>query len=814
MAATTHFHLSAVLQGHTADVKAVVSPADTLIASASRDNTVGTWQRVGPNAFTPATPFKEHQHFVNSLAVVPPSTEHPNGLIVSGGADKIIYAFDPLDPSTPLYSLIGHDNNVCALTAGINGDVISGSWDFSAKVWRNWNCIYTLKHTQAVWAVLSVEHDVVLTGMDILSVINVDILGSADKTIKLWREGKEIHTYTGHTDAVRGLALYEGVGFVSCSNDSTIRLWSFNGDVLQELSGHTSFIYTIITLPGGEIVSAGEDRTMRVWRGNECVQTITHPCQSIWSVSAMANGDIISAGSDAVVRVWTRHDERKAEEAVIKAFNDEVSSSAIPSNQVGDVDKSKLPSLDALNQPGKKDGEVKMVRVGNAAEAHQWSAAEQQWIKIGEVVDAVGSGRRTEFDGKEYDYVFDIDIGEGVPPLKLPYNVTENPYQAAQEFIWKHEIPQGYLDQIANFIIQNAKGVTLGTGTSGHSDPFTGGGRYVPGGAGGGQQSLGDPFTGAGRYVPTGSAAGHSATQSSSGSSATPKAASGSYIPKVGYTTFRAANVAAILTKLVQFNGDLEKSMDYDGSLALTSDQRIRLESFMNSLANPSKFTSTFNPQSDLPILEKIALLWPAQYRFPGIDVLRLVVLHSSEVVKQWGGDLAARLARIGSFDGEGSVSRGKEDVKVVETNRMLVWRLVANTFERNDGVEWAWNDRLKIILLVKQNIPEASNKNLRVALATVLLNFAVLLNEKKQDDALRVELLEHVLELQKAETDAESEFRSFVTLGTLIHNNAAAKEAAQLMDVKDVLSKAERTTGDAELKLKQAERELRKVLG
>ena len=93
-----------------------------------------------------------------------------------------------------------------------------------------------------------------------------------------------------------------------------------------------------------------------------------------------------------------------------------------------------------------------------------------------------------------------------MPPLKLPYNVTgrpswvggqdkhhgfspaseftENPYQAAQEFIWKHEIPQGYLDQIANFIIQNAKGVTLGTGTSGHADPFTGAGRYVPGGPG------------------------------------------------------------------------------------------------------------------------------------------------------------------------------------------------------------------------------------------------------------------------------------------------------------------------------------------
>ena len=26
------------------------------------------------------------------------------------------------------------------------------------------------------------------------------------------------------------------------------------------------------------------------------------------------------------------------------------------------------------------------------------------------------------FEGKEYDYVFDVDIGDGQPSLKLPYN--------------------------------------------------------------------------------------------------------------------------------------------------------------------------------------------------------------------------------------------------------------------------------------------------------------------------------------------------------------------------------------------------------
>ena len=46
------------------------------------------------------------------------------------------------------------------------------------------------------------------------------------------------------------------------------------------------------------------------------------------------------------------------------------------------------------------------------------------WQKIGDVVDAVGSGRKQLYKGKEYDYVFDVDVEEGKPPLKLPFNAT------------------------------------------------------------------------------------------------------------------------------------------------------------------------------------------------------------------------------------------------------------------------------------------------------------------------------------------------------------------------------------------------------
>ena len=46
--------------------------------------------------------------------------------------------------------------------------------------------------------------------------------GSADNTIKLWKQHKNVRTYPGHTQAVRGLALITDIGFASCSNDRCV----------------------------------------------------------------------------------------------------------------------------------------------------------------------------------------------------------------------------------------------------------------------------------------------------------------------------------------------------------------------------------------------------------------------------------------------------------------------------------------------------------------------------------------------------------------------------------------------------------------
>lgn len=106
-------------------------------------------------------------------------------------------------------------------------------------------------------------------------------------------------------------------------------------------------------------------------------------------------------------------------------------------------------------------------------------------------MDAVGQGRRQLYQGKEYDYVFDVDIQDGVPPLKLPYNVTgeshfryyfinspntvkDNPFSAAQRFLEVNELPLTYLDEVVRFIETNTAGVNIGTGGNEFVDPYTG----------------------------------------------------------------------------------------------------------------------------------------------------------------------------------------------------------------------------------------------------------------------------------------------------------------------------------------------------
>jgi phospholipase A-2-activating protein len=189
--------------------------------------------------------------------------------------------------------------------------------------------------------------------------------------------------------------------------------------------------------------------------------------------------------SDGRIFVFTKDASRTATMEEISAFETELASSSIQTKtgDLGDVKIDDLPTEDALKKPGVREGQTTMINKGGGrVEAYQWNMLDQRWMKIGDVVGSADStaegqasatGGKIMFEGQYYDYVFNVELDEGVP-LKLPYNITEDPWYAAQAFIHRHELNQIFLDQVAQFILTNTKGMVIDQRAADYTDPFTG----------------------------------------------------------------------------------------------------------------------------------------------------------------------------------------------------------------------------------------------------------------------------------------------------------------------------------------------------
>mmetsp|Transcript_31886 Transcript_31886/g.79536 ORF Transcript_31886/g.79536 Transcript_31886/m.79536 type:complete len:838 (+) Transcript_31886:219-2732(+) len=647
------FALSAELRGHEQDVRCVAASSCGEVLTASRDATLRVWARaVDAPGYSCVRSLVGHSHYVGAVAVVPGS-----GVAISGSNDKHVIVWDEASDA-PLRVLEGHTDVVSCVAVSEEGDIISGSWDKTVRIWRAGgmrSCEVLTGHTQAVWAVLPFPG-----GVSVAS-------ASGDRTVRIWRGGKSIATLEGHTDVVRGLALVAGLGFASVANDGTLRLWSLDGSALLTIAASESFLYSVASLPSGELAVCGEDRTLRLFRDGNLVQAIPHP-SPVWSVACLPNGDLVTGCADSVARVFSCDAALKADSSVLSTFLMEVQAQTLPATeipgQVGGVDVANLPDESALSEPGTKEGQYKIVRDATGDPClYTWSMADGQWNKVGTVVGDPNSASapsgvgptlgQKHFKGELYDFVFDVDIAEGQPPLQLPYNRATDPFTAAQQFIWDNDLPQTYLEQTADFIVQNA-GPSTGVNTFRNVDPFTAGGSYVPppagtgnGGGGGGGAALNvDPITAVGAYRPTYAPEGARApiedplsanryrpgaptTAPPPGNGANSNAAN--FFPARAAVTFEAmANPETVLAKLAGFNGRLASAGNGD----VLSDAELGALTVMGGALAQAVGGPARLPASELPALALGALAkacrWPTECVFPALDILRLALLNQA----------------------------------------------------------------------------------------------------------------------------------------------------------------------------------------
>lgn len=535
-----------------------------------------------------------------------------------------------------------------------------------------------------------------------------DKAACADHTIRIFStSGQLLNTLKGSKDVVRALCRLPdknawGAQFASAGNDAVIRLWTMGGKQVAQLEGHDSFIYSLTLLPTGELVSSGEDRTVKVWRDRDCIQTITHPATSVWTVAVCAEtGDIASGASDRIVRIFSRSPERHANKETIEVFNASVEGSSIPKQTVGngDIKKDNLPGPDFLKKKvGTREGQVQMILQYNGnVTAHTWSHMAQEWINVGTVVDAAGStGRRQEYMGQDYDYVFDIDVAEGQPPLKLPYNSSDNPYEVARKFIADHELPTGYVDQVSNFIITNTQSTSFD------------------------QQST---------------------TQTPQPAPSTrPKV-----LPQKEYSTITTANFGIISRKIQELNAQLlssgKKDMAFSPSdLKLIPDFISALESALAATSSSSTSLSPSQTQTldtGAVLLTKIITAWPHAMRIPGLDLYRcLTACHPPT-------DTLATLKASGAFP-----FHAPADSPSNPNMLMLALRALANLFATDAGRHIAQqngegnvSEALELVApCVEPASAGANNRNVHIAATTFCVNYAVLLLSSSSSSATSAE--------------------------------------------------------------------------
>ncbi|KAH7043930.1 polyubiquitin binding protein-like protein [Macrophomina phaseolina] len=763
------FKLSAQLQGHEDDVRSVAFPDPSFALSASRDATVRVWKLLSNSPPTYDCTLASHgTAFVNSVAYVPPSQNYSDGLIVAGGKDTIIEVRQPSkapqDNAEAL--LLGHQSNVCALDVSEDGrTIVSGSWDTEARIWQigNWEASTVLRgHTASVWAVLAYDRKIVITGC-------------ADKQIRFFTtDGKLLRSIPGGPDVVRALCRLpkdhpSGAQFASAGNDGVIRLWTIEGQQVAELHGHENFIYSLAVLPTGELVSSSEDRTVRIWKGDQCVQTITHPAISVWSVAVcQQNGDIVSGASDRIVRIFSRAQDRQADANAIKEFEDAVKGSAIPQQQVGNINKEQLPGPEFLtSKSGTKEGQVQMIREANGnVSAYQWSTAASQWLNVGTVVDAVGSsGKKISYNGKDYDYVFDVDIEDGKPPLKLPYNLSQNPYETARKFIEDNKLPISYLDQVTNFIVTNTQGATLGQSSGPTQAPAS------------------DPWGTESRYRP--GEVGAAAPQN------VPAASKPKVLPQTSYLKIDTANLAVIEKKIKEVNQQLLDEGLKDISLNPSDISALSATCRQLQQASSAKSTST----AGIDVAVKIATTWPVDKRLPGLDLLRLLAAASATTATHTSsGDttIVHLLRDAGTFAPDSPAN-----------NVMLGVRVFANMFNTEEG-RTIMDGTFEVIHPLIQPFIRShlSNRNLIVAITTLYINFAVLLTSPSHNADRALTLLDDLTNLINTVEEPEALYRALVGAGTLLALGEDFRAAAQeVFDFEKALARAEQVSKEERVK-------------
>jgi phospholipase A-2-activating protein len=365
----------------------------------------------------------------------------------------------------------------------------------------------------------------------------------------------------------------------------------------------------------------------------------------------------------------------------------------------------------------------------------------------------VTSGKQL-YEGKEYDYVFSVELTEGLPPLKLPFNVIEDPWHAARRFLEANELDPQFLEQVANFIIQNTAGVQLGS-AAGNPDPFTGSEGPAPTGRASfdlrdtpKSSNIGnlDPYTG-------------SSTVSNGDISST------IYFPLKECVCLFKPNYAKDVEKILEFN--------------------LRTSNPLNTEAVQRLTTGTYTTESADLVLKALSS-WEHDLVFPFWDIAVGFVSNP-----EFCGKLTLNIDEL--------LSRIMELKNAGKATQTMALRLVANLSSLQQSRDSLFNSAECVNVI--ETFALIHSASVSVALATLTMNLCVHAHLTGSEVSLLSLVPVFPAMLSSDLPDEETCFRTLVGVGTLLSNCDIMRDAVKSSEFAAVCQSMRQKTSSHKVK-------------
>ncbi|KAJ7285528.1 hypothetical protein O6H91_Y327400 [Diphasiastrum complanatum] len=247
---------------------------------------------------------------------------------------------------------------------------------------------------------------------------------------------------------------------------------------------------------------------------------------------------------------------------------------------------------------------------------------------------------------------------------------------------------------------------------------------------------------------------------------------------------FDTAQFDGIGKKIIEFNASLQ--VEEPTTAVLKENDVARLKAIILVLKDTSHYHASSFADADFNLLTAILCSWPIQCLFPVLDLLRMMLLHPQAA--RWYSQEAEK-GRDVLID----AIRKATAAPIVAANQLTSARVVVNCFRHSTLKAWTIKHRSEILDIFSE-CSNSSNRNVRFAYATLVLNYAVLLTEATDEEGQLQALSAAMENAGPQESDVEVQFRALVAIGTLIHKGSVKRIAADL-DVRNIVDSALKST-------------------